>query len=232
MADSESKDAPQDRSCEFDERNSVGRPASVDRESVDQETFALEFSIHRGRLKRMLAHRIDHRLLVRTDLSDILQDVYIEALKRIEHYLKNPEVSLYVWLRQIALQRMIDVHRQHLTAEKRSLRSESPMTQSPYRGAGYGSTASHSWAAQLVANQISPSQIAMHDEMVDRVEKTIEKMDPLDREILDLRHFEEMKNNEVAEVLGLTPAAASNRYIRALKRLKEALVDGDFFGTK
>lgn len=193
--------------------------------SGEQTTFAELFSVHRGRLKQMLSHRIDRRLLVRADLSDILQEVYIEALKRIEHYLKSPETSLYIWLRQIAMQRLIEVHRQHLLAEKRSLRSEVSIAQP-----NNSLTSSHAWAIELVANQVSPSQIAMRDEMVTRVEHTLDAMDPTDREILALRHFEELKNNEIAELLGLSVAAASNRYVRALKRLREALLNhSDFF---
>lgn len=190
----------------------------------DQDTFAELFSGHRVRLKQMLSHQIDRRLLVRTDLSDILQEAYIDALKRVEHYLKKPELSFYIWLRQITLQRLIDVHRTHLLAEKRSLKSEVSLNQ-PY----FNSTASHSWAVQIVAHQVSPSQVAMHDEMVARVERTLESMEPMDREVLALRHFEELKNNEVAELLGLSAAAASNRYVRALKRLRETLTSDSLF---
>lgn len=187
--------------------------------SGDQVAFARLFSQNRGRLKQMLAHRIDPRLKVRVDLSDILQEAYIEAFKRVEHFLANREQSFYIWLRQITLQRLIDVHRQHVHAEKRSLRSEVPL-----RHAGHRSADSHSWAIQIVSKQVSPSQVAIHHEMVARVERTLECLDPMDREVLVLRHFEELRNGEVAEVLGVSAAAASNRYVRALKRLREALV--------
>ena len=191
----------------------------------DQNTFAELFSRYRGRLKLMLAHRIDSRLLRRADLSDILQEVYIDSLNRVHHYLKKPENSFYIWLRQIAMQRLIEVHRQHLLAEKRSLAAEVPLAR--HEG---NSTASHAWAVQLVANQVSPSQVAMHQEMVDRVRETLDRMDPTDREVLALRHFEEMRNSEVAEALGLSEAAASNRYVRALMRLRAALEgDWDFY---
>ena len=190
----------------------------------DQDAFAELFSIHRKRLKRMLAHRIDARLLVRTDLSDILQEVYIEALKRVEHFLTRPELSFYVWLRQITLQRLIDVHRMHLLADKRSLKSQVSLSQQML-----SSSASEAWALQLVASHVSPSQAAIHDEMVARVEATLCAMDPMDREVLVLRHFDELRNNEVAEVLGLSPAAASNRYVRALKRLRNALISDSNF---
>lgn len=183
----------------------------------DQRPFADLFSLYRDRLKQMLAHHMDHRLQKRVDLSDILQDVYIDALKRVQHYLAKPDYSFYVWLRQVAMQRLIEVHRQHLLAERRSLRAEVPL-------AAGNSTASHAWAIQLVANQVSPSQVAMHDELVHAVMRTLDAMDPIDREVLALRHFEDMRNSEVAETLGLSIAAASNRYVRALVRLREALL--------
>lgn len=190
----------------------------ADLKAHDQEAFAKLFSIHRLRLKRMLANRIDARLLVRADLSDILQEAYIDALERIEHFLKKPELSFYVWLRQITIQRLIEVHRAHLLAEKRSVKSEMRFPQPRLN-----STASHSWAKELVASQVSPSDAAIQDELVEKVEQSLNSMDPMDQEVLALRHFEELKNSEVASVLGLSPAAASNRYVRALKRLREAL---------
>ena len=195
------------------------RLAGIVSGAEDQQAFAEVFSEHRERLRKMLSHRIDSRLLIRTDLSDILQEVYIDALNRIRHYLEKPELSFFVWLRQIALQRMIEVHRQHLLAEKRSLRSEVPVSQ-----VNFNLTASHTWAIQLISNQASPSHAAMHEEMVARVEQTLESMDALDREVLVLRHFEELRNSEVAESLGISVAAASNRYVRALKRLRAVIM--------
>ena len=185
----------------------------------DQNTFAELFSVHRNRLKKLLSHRIDARLRARADLSDILQDAYLDALNRLEHFPKKPELSFYVWLRQITLQRLVDVHRAHLLAEKRSIKAEVSLSQSVS-----GSSASRAWAMQIVADHVSPSQVVMHEEMVLRVERSLQSMDELDREVLALRHFEELKNQEVAEVLGISPAAASNRYVRALKRLRAVVL--------
>ncbi|OYP30418.1 sigma-70 family RNA polymerase sigma factor [Rhodopirellula sp. MGV] len=184
-----------------------------------QDVFAELFSDHRARLRKLLMHRVDMRLRARTDLSDILQEAYMDAFRRIEHFLKKPELSFYVWLRQITLQRLIDNHRAHLLAEKRSLRTEVSLSQS-----AYSSRTSHAWALQIVETQLSPSQVVMHDEMVARVERALDSMDQMDREVLVLRHFEELKNNEVAEVLDLSAAAASNRYVRALRRLREVVI--------
>ncbi|MDM4019013.1 sigma-70 family RNA polymerase sigma factor [Roseiconus lacunae] len=184
-----------------------------------QDVFAELFSSHRGRLKKLLLHHVDARLRTRTDLSDILQEAYMDAFRRIEHFLRKPDLSFYVWLRQITLQRLIDNHRAHLLAEKRSLKTEVSLSQS-----AYSSQTSRAWALQLIEAQLSPSQVVMHDEMVGRVERALESMDDTDREVLMLRHFEELKNNEVAEVLSLSPAAASNRYVRALKRLRDVVL--------
>ncbi|MCC9599967.1 sigma-70 family RNA polymerase sigma factor [Stieleria sp. JC731] len=187
--------------------------------SGGQDAFAELFSVHRTRLKKLLFHHVDTRLRTRTDLSDILQEAYLDAFRRIEHFLKKPELSFYVWLRQITLQRLIDNHRAHLLAEKRSIKTEISLSQS-----AYSSKTSHAWALQIVESQLSPSQVVMHDEMVARVERALESMDATDREVLILRHFEELKNNEVAEVLNLSAAAASNRYVRALKRLRDVVL--------
>lgn len=186
-------------------------------EAGDDHAFVDLFARYRGRLKQMLEYRMDHRLRTRADASDVLQEVYIDAHQRISHYLKKPELSFYVWLRQLTTQRLIDFYRRHLLAEKRDARLERPLNQ---HNAGMTSA---SMAAHLVAHLASPSQLLMQAEMITQIEQTLEGMEDLDREIVALRHFEEMRNSEVAEVLGIKEAAASNRYIRALMRLREAL---------
>jgi RNA polymerase sigma-70 factor, ECF subfamily len=116
------------------------------------------------------------------------------------------------------MQRLIDLHRQHLFATKRDVRNEVRVLPGEYLAA-----TSVAIAKQLVAQMISPSQIAIREEMVAQIEQSVERLDELDREVLALRHFEEMKNSEVAQVLGLSEAAASNRYVRALSRLRKDL---------
>jgi RNA polymerase sigma-70 factor (ECF subfamily) len=192
----------------------------------DEEAFVQLFARHRARLKQMLEFRMDQRLRGREDASDVLQEVYLDAHQRLHHYLKKPELSFYVWLRQLTTQRLIDIHRRHLKAEMRDVKQEVSIHRFP------SSTTSASMANLLVARLASPSQLVMRAEMVAQVEKALEQMDPVDREVLALRHFEELRNGEVAEVLGLKEAAASNRYVRALTRLREALeqVPGFFDG--
>lgn len=186
-------------------------------EAGDDHAFVELFSQYRARLKRMLEFRMDRRLRGREDASDILQEVYLDAHQRMRHYLQQPERSFYIWLRQLTAQRLIDVHRRHVKADKRSVNQEVSINR-----VDAGAT-SASMAIQLAAHLASPSQMAMHTELVQKIEQALEAMDPIDREILALRHFEELRNSEVAEVLELKPAAASNRYVRALARLGEIL---------
>lgn len=185
----------------------------------DEHAFVELFYRHRDRLKRMLEFRMDRRLRGREDASDILQEVYIDAHQRMKHYLKRPQLSFYVWLRQLTTQRLIDVHRRHVSADKRTVNQEVSIHR--YQPAA----TSASMAMQLVAHLASPSRLAMHAELVTQIDQALQQMDDIDREVLALRHFEELRNSEVAEILGLKPAAASNRYIRALSRLGEILED-------
>jgi RNA polymerase sigma-70 factor (ECF subfamily) len=190
----------------------------------DEHAFVELYSHHRDRLKQMIEFRMDRRLRGREDASDILQDVYIDAHQRLRHYLKRPELSFYIWLRQLTTQRLIDIHRRHLSAEKRDVKQEVSISRP------FASATSASMAVLLVARLASPSQMAMQAEMVVQIEKGLEKMDPIDREVLALRHFEELRNCEVAEVLGIKEAAASNRYVRALSRLRDLLEELPDFG--
>ncbi len=193
--------------------------------SPSEREFAEQFTEHRQRLKQMLQFRIDPRLRTRTDLSDILQESYIEAYRRLDHFKSKPEMSFYVWLRQVTMQRLIDLHRQHLLADKRNARNEVRLTQNNFSAA-----TSAAIAKEFVDRMVSPSQDAIRHEMVEQLEVTLEQMDEIDREILALRHFEELRNGEVAEVLGISEAAASNRYVRALTRLRKDLEKiPDFF---
>ncbi len=193
-------------------------------QSGDDHAFVELYSRHRGRLKQMIEFRLDRRMRGREDASDILQEVYIDAHQRIRHFLKRPELSFYVWLRQLTAQRLIDVHRRHLKAEKRDAKQEVSIHQR------IATATSASMAALLVARLASPSQAAMRVEMVVQIESALAKMEPLDREVLALRHFEELRNSEVAEVLGIKEAAASNRYVRALSRLRDVLEGLPGFG--
>jgi RNA polymerase sigma-70 factor (ECF subfamily) len=164
----------------------------------------------------MVDLRLDPRVAARVGASDVLQEAYVDALARYEHYFKKPGGSFYVWLRLVVGQRLVDLHRRHVAAKMRAAGQEHVPT------AGVAAT-SLSLARHLVARMESPSQVARQAETLDQVHAALESLDEVDREILTLRHFEELTNNEVAELLGLEKAAASNRYVRALGRLRQAL---------
>jgi RNA polymerase sigma-70 factor (ECF subfamily) len=176
------------------------------------------FARYEEPLRRMIFVRLDKRLCGRVDPADVLQEAYLATSRRVSHYLADPAVPFYIWLRRITLQVLVDLHREHLGAQMRDARQEVSVRHDPF-------LTSHSLAARLVANWTSPSQAAIRAEALAELRAALETMEPIDREVLALRHFEELSNNEVAKILGLQKAAASNRYIRALGRLKEVLAN-------
>ncbi|HTU18086.1 MAG TPA: sigma-70 family RNA polymerase sigma factor [Gemmataceae bacterium] len=186
----------------------------------EQQALADLFARYREPLRRMIDVRLDHRLNGRVSPSDVLQEAYIDALKRIEHYFAKPEMPFFLWLRWVAGQRLIEVHRQHLEAQIRSACQEISLTY-----AGVPAASSECLAARLVEHLTSPSEALVRAERFAMLEDALAQMEPLDREVLTLRHFEEMSNTETAAVLGIQPAAASKRYVRALRRLKDILTD-------
>jgi RNA polymerase sigma-70 factor (ECF subfamily) len=183
--------------------------------SGDQTALAELFARHRDRLRRMVELRLDHRLAGRVSASDVLQEAYIDALKRVEHYFAKPDQPFFGWLRLVVGQRLADVHREH-TAGKRNAARDVGL----HGGPGADSAC---LAACLLGNLSSPSHAAERNETFVLLEDALARMDPLDREVLALRHFEELSNTETAELLGIQPAAASKRYVRALARLKQIL---------
>ena len=199
--------------------NTISTTVLLDRlKGGDEGALAELFSAHRDRLKQIVSLRMDRRLQGRADASDVLQEAYLDARQRLHHYIEKPKMPFFVWLRQVTMQRLIDTHRHHLGARMRDARQEISM----HHGAP-NVASSISLAAQLVGHLTSPSQTVLRAELVDRVENSLQRMNPIDREVLVLRHFEELTNNEIAEILGITKAAASNRYVRALSRLRGAL---------
>ena len=182
----------------------------------DQAALGELFDCHRPKLRRMVELRLDHRLAGRVSASDVLQEAYIDALKRVEHYFAKPGQPFFGWLRLVVGQRIADVHREHL-AGKRDAGREIGMN----RG---GTEADSTCLANcLLGKMSSPSQAAQRHETFALLEDALNQMDSLDREVLALRHFEELSNTETAHLLGIQPAAASKRYVRALARLKEIL---------
>jgi RNA polymerase sigma-70 factor, ECF subfamily len=184
----------------------------------DQLALAEVFDRYRDRLRQMVRLRMDRRLQGRLDPSDVLQEAYLDFARRLPDYARDPAMPFYLWLRFLTGQRMIDLHRQHLGAQMRDAGQEVSL----YRGA-LPQASSVSLAAQLLGRLTSASRAAIRAETQIRIQEALNSMDALDREILALRHFEQLSNDETAAVLGIKKTTASNRYIRALKRLKEIL---------
>jgi RNA polymerase sigma-70 factor (ECF subfamily) len=178
------------------------------------------FARHRERLRRMVQMRLDVRLLGRIDASDVIQDAYLEAARRLDGYLQEPRIPLFLWLRFLVGERLIILHRHHLGAKMRDARREVSL----YREA-MPEASSAALAAQLLGQHTSPSEAAVRAERILRLQEAVNRLDPLDREVLSLRHFEQLSRAETAQVLGIEEAAAAKRYIRALKRLKDTLAD-------
>ena len=181
----------------------------------DSASVGQLFDRHRDKIKRMISLRMDRRLSTRIDASDVVQETWIDCERRFAEFTSNNAMPFFAWLRLLAAQRLVDLHRVHLGAQMRSIRNEVQL----YAGTLPAST-SICLAAHLVGNLTSASQAAQRGEIQMRIQDSLNSMEPMDREVLALRHFEMLTNEETAAVLGLKKAAASNRYVRALKRLK------------
>jgi RNA polymerase sigma-70 factor (ECF subfamily) len=184
----------------------------------DETALVQLFSRYSKRLKKMVRLRLNRLLQGRIDDSDIVQEAYLEAAKRLPEYLAKRLLPFFLWLRHVTGEKMIEAHRRHLGAKMRDAAQEVSLHRGPMPAAS-----SVSLAAQLLGRLTSPSQAAIKAETRLRVQQVLNSMDPLDREVLALRHFEQLSNAEVAETLGINESTASSRYLRALKRLKDEL---------
>ncbi len=178
----------------------------------DDAALAPLFDGVRDRLLRMIQFRLDPRLLGRIDPEDVLQEAYIEAEKRLGAF-RGDDKPFFLWMRLIAQQTMVDLHRKHVGAKMRTAGRE---VQSPQ---------SQMISGFFVGHATSPSGAAMREELRQKIEAALDSMDEIDREVLLLRHFEELSNKETADVLGIQENAASNRYVRALGRLRGLLAE-------
>lgn len=174
---------------------------------------------HRVGLRRMIEMRMDRRMARRVDASDVVQDVFLEASGRMADYLARPDLPFHVWLRQLAQDRIIDLHRRN-HAQRRDMDREQGMHQPRF-----GDQSSLDMAAQIQDDQLTPAAATLRREMEQRFQEALDLLDEDDREIILLRHTEQMGNQEAADYLGLSPAAAGMRHTRALRRLKEILTD-------
>ena len=174
---------------------------------------------HRARLRKLVALRLDPRLQGRVDSSDVIQEAYLDAVRRMPEYEREPErMPFYLWLRFLVGQRILELHRRHFGAQARDVGREVSFYRGPMPEAS-----SAAIAAQLIGRQTSPSQAAIRAERKLRLQEALNRMDPLDREVLALKHFEQLSTSEIAQVLGLSKAGAGSRYLRAIKRLRAVL---------
>jgi RNA polymerase sigma-70 factor (ECF subfamily) len=176
------------------------------------------FRRQHDRLRRMIDLRLDHRLQGRLDPSDVLQEAFLEYARALPEYVKKPEAPFYLWLRCITARKLHALHRKHLGTRMRNAGREISI----HRGA-LPTADSASLAAQLLGKLTTPSEAMHRAEVQLRVQEALNEMEPLDREILALRHYEQLSNRETAYMLEISEAAASIRFIRALRRLKDLL---------
>ncbi len=188
--------------------------------SGDRIAIAELLERYRSRLRRMVELRLDARLRGRVDASDVIQEGYLDAMRRLEEFVREPTVPFYIWLRFLVGQRVQEQHRRHLGTTGRDVGREVSIYRSAMPGASTGAI-----AARLLGNLTSPSQAAVRAERKLRLQEALNRMEPLDREVLVLRHYEQMSNGDAAAALGLDKSAASKRYTRALTKLKEILAD-------
>jgi RNA polymerase sigma-70 factor, ECF subfamily len=184
----------------------------------DRQALTDLFQCHRDRLRRMVELRMDPRLQGRVDASDVLQDAFLDAAGRVDGFLRGSELPAYLWLRLVVGERLAICHRRHLGTKMRDAGQEVSLYRNPLPQAS-----SAALASMLLGRLTSPSHAAIRAEQVLQVQEALNELDPLDREVVALRHFEELSRAETAQVLGITEAAGAKRYMRALRRLKAIL---------
>jgi RNA polymerase sigma-70 factor, ECF subfamily len=173
---------------------------------------------YHDRLRRMVAVRLDPRLAGRFDPSDVLQETYLDAFGRLPEYLREPKLPFFLWIRYLTGHHLGRIHRDHLGRQMRDPGREVSL----YQGA-LPEASSAALAAQLLGKESRPSELAVRAERMLRLQEALNRMDPTDREVLALRHFEHLTRAEAAEVLKISEAAVAKRYLRALERLREML---------
>ena len=176
------------------------------------------FALHRDRLKRMVHLRLSRRLQGRVDDSDVVQEAFISIAGRLQEYVADPKLPFFLWLRHMTGLKLAEVHRRHLGTQLRDADREVTL----HRG-GLPEADSISLAAHLLGELTTPSQAAIKAETRMIVQDALNNMEPVDREVLALKHFEQLSTSEIAEVLGMSKAGAGSRYLRAIKRLREIL---------
>jgi RNA polymerase sigma-70 factor (ECF subfamily) len=195
--------------------------AALLRKADSGDAAAVEelFSRHRCRLRRMVQLRISPILRGRVDASDVIQESFLEAWRRLDDYLKNPTMPFFLWLRFLTRQQLFAIHNRHAGVKARDPRREVAI----YDGALPGAS-TEALAIQLMGHLPSPSEAAVRAELQLRLQEGLDALDPEEREILVLRHFEQLTSAEAAKEIHISEAAAAKRYLRALRRLKGLLL--------
>ncbi len=189
------------------------------RSAVEGDDFAVNqlLNRHRDAVRKMVHRRMDRAVAARVDASDVVQDVMLEANQRLSDYIQNPSMPFHLWLRQLAKDRLIDMHRRHRGAQRRSVDRERSLN------ATYADQSSLNLAAQLKDHELTPAAATIRRELEERFLAALSELGEDDRDIIVMRHQEHLSNGEVAEALGLSSAAAGMRYLRALRRLRDVL---------
>ena len=182
----------------------------------DSVAFEELFQRHRGRLQRAIAFRMDRRVARRADASDILQETYMEAFRRMPKNLQQQGMPFYSWLYWIAREKVLEFHRRHLGTRKRAIGSEVPMTPAD---------SSAKFASGLIGRLPTPSQELARAELAELLHEALGRLDPDERDLVLWRHFEKLSAREIAGLLNITEAAANKRYFRAVKRLQAILLE-------
>lgn len=181
----------------------------------DGAAWGALLTTHQERLTRMVAFRMDPRLHGRIDAADVVQEAFVEASAHREAYLRTPTAPVFLWLRGVVSNKLLEVHRHHLGTRMRDAKRELPLE--ARQGKDDTTTA---LCVHLIGRLTSPSVAAVRDEIKMRLAQALDKMDPTDREVLTLRHFEQLSNAEAAEVVGIQERAVAKRYLRSLERLR------------
>ncbi len=184
----------------------------------DRTALAGLFDGYRNRLHRMVDLRLDPRLRARLDPADVVQEAFLDAAKRLDDYLRDAKLPPFLWLRLIVGERMATLHLHHLGTRMRDAGREVSLYHQALPQPSTGALAS-----MLLGTQTSLTQAAQRAERLVRVQEALNSLDSTDREILALRHFEQLNRGEAAKALGITEEAGAKRYIRALKRIKDVL---------
>ena len=184
----------------------------------DRDSWGALLTLHGDRLSRLVTFRLDRRLQGRVDVADVLQEIYLAAWRHLPEYVQGSPLPFYLWLRGIACNKLLEMHRHHLGVKMRDARRE----RANY-GPSMADTTSAALSSLLMDNNTSPSGVAARAEIRVRLETAIDGMHPIDREVLALRHFEQLNPAETAQVLMIEEKAAGMRYLRTLKRLREIL---------